>query len=80
MERKLLGKNQDESLKQKRISANSLINCKEVRYRLRQCFRTSLLGYCGKEQADFWECFNKVFANAVAVVVAGVVAVIMFVQ
>lgn len=46
--------------REKELGAVAVLHCSELRAKLRECFRNSLLGWCSKEQAAFWECFNKV--------------------
>ena len=60
MEDKLFGTTPEQRKKNKEVNALSILHCNPARKELRECFRNSWFGYCSKEQAAFWECFNKV--------------------
>ena len=61
MEGRLLGtQTVEQREREKEIGALAVLHCSEARARLKQCFRDSLVGWCSREQAAFWDCFNKV--------------------
>ena len=61
MEGRLFGSQTAEQRERdKELGALAVIHCSEYRAKLRKCFRNSVLGWCSKEQAAFWDCFNKV--------------------
>ena len=60
MERYNVNGTEEEQLKQKELAALSIARCKEERQRLRDCFRSSIFGWCSKEQSEFWDCFTEV--------------------
>lgn len=59
MEARLTSITPEQRKREKEINLHSVVHCNEERQRLRECFRNSWFGYCSKEQAAFWGCFNK---------------------
>ena len=63
MEGRLFGRTEAEKRRREELKAKVLLACERERLELKHCIHKSVLGWCTKEQKDFWDCFTKVNAG-----------------